>query len=85
MLVTLEVLLFAKKAELLNIYGNGRITSTLQPVPLFETIDERYVAPQIDVFMTEQMLLPWIQMTVSRGRDAPMYKESSIHTGPHFY
>ena len=43
----LEVLLFSKEAGLLKIHDNGRITSTLQPVPLFETIDDLYAAPQI--------------------------------------
>ncbi|MDR5599416.1 phosphoenolpyruvate carboxylase [Paenibacillus larvae] len=43
----LEVLLFAKEVGLYRKEKDGTITSTLQPVPLFETIEDLHAAPEI--------------------------------------
>ena len=43
----LEVLVFAKEAGLYYRDAKGNVTCTLQPVPLFETIDDLHAAPQI--------------------------------------
>jgi len=43
----LEVLVFCKEVGLYRKDRNGEIISTLQPVPLFETIDDLHAAPEI--------------------------------------
>lgn len=43
----LEVLVFAKEAGLYYRDAEGRVVCTLQPVPLFETVDDLHAAPQI--------------------------------------
>lgn len=43
----LEVLVFAKEAGLYRRYPDGRVTSTLQPVPLFETVEDLHAAPEV--------------------------------------
>jgi len=43
----LEVLLLAKEMGLYQRYPDGKVVCTLQPVPLFETIDDLHEAPKI--------------------------------------
>ena len=43
----LEVLVFAKELGLYHREANGKVTCTLQPVPLFETIDDLHAAADI--------------------------------------
>ncbi|MFC0213750.1 phosphoenolpyruvate carboxylase [Paenibacillus chartarius] len=43
----LEVLVFAKEAGLYRRESNGKVTCTIQSVPLFETIDDLHAAPEI--------------------------------------
>ena len=43
----LEVIVFAKEAGLYRKESDGTVTSTLQSVPLFETIDDLHAAPGI--------------------------------------
>lgn len=43
----LEVMVFAKEAGLFRWSTNGTVSSTLQSVPLFETIDDLHAAPAI--------------------------------------
>lgn len=43
----LEVLVLAKEAGLYQRHKDGSVTCTLQPVPLFETIDDLHDAPEI--------------------------------------
>ncbi|GIQ69505.1 phosphoenolpyruvate carboxylase [Xylanibacillus composti] len=43
----LEVLLFAKEMGLYQHHADGTYTCTLQPTPLFETIDDLHAAPSI--------------------------------------
>lgn len=43
----LEVLVFSKEAGLYRRESDGTITCTLQPAPLFETIDDLHAAPNI--------------------------------------
>ncbi|WP_442602759.1 phosphoenolpyruvate carboxylase [Paenibacillus sp. KN14-4R] len=43
----LEVLVFAKEAGLYRREASGKVTCTIQSVPLFETIDDLHEAPQI--------------------------------------
>ena len=43
----LEVMVFAKEAGLYYRHADGRVQCTLQPVPLFETIEDLHAAPGI--------------------------------------
>ncbi len=43
----LEVLVLGKEAGLYRKHADGTVSCTLQPVPLFETIDDLHAAPQI--------------------------------------
>lgn len=61
----LEVLVFCKEVGLYRRDAHGNVTSTLQPVPLFETIDDLHEAPRI---MTTLF-------------NIPAYRDSLISTG----
>lgn len=61
----LEVLVFCKEVGLYRRNLDGTVTSTLQPVPLFETIDDLHAAPQIMTVLFE----------------IPAYRESLNSTG----
>jgi phosphoenolpyruvate carboxylase len=61
----LEVAVFAKEAGLIRREADGRLVCTIQPVPLFETIDDLHAAPAI---VTELFSLPGYMETVrARG------------------
>ncbi|WP_212962239.1 phosphoenolpyruvate carboxylase [Cohnella xylanilytica] len=58
----LEVMVFAKEAGLFRRESDGSIVSTLQSVPLFETIDDLHAAPDIMKTLFE---LPVYRQTVA--------------------
>lgn len=61
----LEVMVFAKEVGLFRKEANGKITCTLQSVPLFETIDDLHAAPGI---MEQLFKLPIYRQAVeARG------------------
>ena len=66
----LEVVVFAKEAGLYVAESDGTVTSTLQSVPLFETIDDLHAAPGImstllTFLLTKIALILWHSCTRS--------------------
>ncbi|SEC17342.1 phosphoenolpyruvate carboxylase [Paenibacillus sp. GP183] len=65
----LEVLVFAKEAGLYRKEADGTVTSTIQSVPLFETIDDLHAAPEI---MTTLLDIPAYRATLDPA--APLHE-----------
>ena len=62
----LEVLVFAKEAGLYRVDSDGRVHCRLQPVPLFETIEDLHAAPDI---MTTVFRIPAYRKSVEAFGD----------------